>query len=58
MHNTGQTIDGYTGTNDADANVLEAWGITLGSSSITVAVIDDGVESHEDLDPLPADSPL
>lgn len=49
MHNTGQTIDGFTGTADADANALEAWGITLGSSSITVAVIDDGVEAHEDL---------
>ena len=49
MHNTGQTIDGFTGTADADANALEAWGITLGASSITVAVIDDGVEAHEDL---------
>jgi len=50
MHNTGQTIDGFTGTADADCNALEAWGITLGSSSIRVAVIDDGVEAHEDLD--------
>ena len=49
MHNTGQTLDGFPGTVDADCNALEAWGITLGSSSITVAVIDDGVEAHEDL---------
>lgn len=49
MHNTGQTIDGVTGVNDMDANALEAWGVTTGSSNITVAVIDDGVESHEDL---------
>jgi len=49
MNNTGQTIDGFSGTNDMDCNALEAWGITLGSSSITVAVIDDGVEAHEDL---------
>ncbi len=49
MHNTGQTIDGVTGVNDMDCNALEAWGISLGSSSITVAVIDDGVENHEDL---------
>ncbi len=49
MHNTGQTIDGFSGTNDADCNALEAWGITLGSSSVRVAVIDDGVEAHEDM---------
>ena len=48
MNNTGQTIDGVTGANDADCNALEAWGISLGSSSTTVAVIDDGLENHED----------
>lgn len=48
MHNTGQTLDGVTGANDADCNALEAWGISIGSSSITVAVIDDGMEDHED----------
>ena len=49
MNNTGQTLDGVTGANDADCNALEAWGISLGSSSTTVAVIDDGMEDHEDL---------
>ncbi len=49
MNNTGQTIDGFAGANDADCNALEAWGISTGSSSILVAVIDDGVEPHEDL---------
>ena len=49
MHNTGQTIDGVTGANDADCNALEAWNISIGSSSTTVAVIDDGLEDHEDL---------
>ena len=48
MNNTGQTLDGVTGANDADCNALEAWGISLGSSSTTVAVIDDGMEDHED----------
>jgi subtilisin family serine protease len=48
MHNTGQTLDGVTGANDADCNALEAWNITLGSASTTVAVIDDGMEDHED----------
>ncbi|MFK8165559.1 MAG: S8 family serine peptidase [Lewinella sp.] len=48
MNNTGQTLDGVTGQNDADCNALEAWGISTGSSGITVAVIDDGLEDHED----------
>lgn len=49
MNNTGQTIDGFSGTNDMDCNAPEAWAISTGSSSITVAVIDDGMEAHEDL---------
>ena len=48
MNNTGQTLDGVTGVADMDCNALEAWGITLGSSNVTVAVIDDGMEDHED----------
>lgn len=48
MNNTGQTLDGVTGANDADCNALEAWNISIGSSSTTVAVIDDGMEDHED----------
>ncbi|MEM6724805.1 MAG: S8 family serine peptidase [Bacteroidota bacterium] len=48
MNNTGQTLDGVTGAVDADCNALEAWNISLGSSGTTVAVIDDGLENHED----------
>ena len=33
----------------ADINVVDAWDISKGSSAITVAVIDQGVEAHEDL---------
>lgn len=41
LHNTSGGVD---------INVVPAWSITNGSSSITVAVIDDGVErNHEDL---------
>ncbi len=48
MNNTGQTLDGVTGAVDADCNALEAWDISIGSSATTVAVIDDGMEDHED----------
>jgi subtilisin family serine protease len=49
MNNTGQTIDGFAGTPDIDIDGPEAWGISTGSTSLVVAVIDDGVENHEDL---------
>ncbi len=45
LHNTGQT----GGVPDADIDALEAWGLSTGSSNITVAVIDEGTEAHEDL---------
>jgi subtilisin family serine protease len=49
MNNTGQTIDGFTGQSDVDIDAPEAWAITTGSPSVIVAVIDDGVENHEDM---------
>ena len=52
MNNTGQTIDGRTPMPDIDIDALEAWGLSTGSNGITVAVVDDGVEPHEDLDGL------
>ena len=46
LKNTGQT----GGVSGIDINVESAWNISQGSSSIRVAVIDDGVESdHPDL---------
>ncbi|MGH7492756.1 MAG: S8 family serine peptidase [bacterium] len=45
FHNTGQT----GGVSDADIDAPEAWDITKGSSSIIVAVIDEGGAAHEDL---------
>ena len=35
--------------NNYDINIDQAWTVTEGSSDIVVAVIDDGVELHEDL---------
>jgi hypothetical protein len=50
LNNTGQTINGSPGTPDADIDAPEAWNATTGSSNVTVAVIDTGVDwSHPDL---------
>jgi len=44
LENTGQ----FSGTIGIDIKVNGAWGITNGNSNTRVAVIDDGVEDHED----------
>ncbi|WP_103021335.1 S8 family peptidase [Salinibacter altiplanensis] len=44
LNNTSSNL----GTADVDIDAPEAWALSKGSSSITVAVVDDGVEQHED----------
>ena len=43
LHNTGQQINGITGTVGADIGALNAWDITTGSADVIIAVIDSGV---------------
>jgi subtilisin family serine protease len=50
LDNFGQTVNWVTGTADADIDAQEAWSVSTGSPTVTVAVIDTGVDlSHPDL---------
>ncbi|MDT9701462.1 S8 family serine peptidase, partial [Streptomyces sp. P17] len=50
LRNTGQTVDGVTGTAGVDIGVTEAWDLTRGHRDVIVAVIDTGADlDHPDL---------
>ena len=50
LHNTGQNVNGASGTADADIGAPEAWDITTDGGTFVIAVVDTGVDySHPDL---------
>jgi thermitase len=53
LNNVGQLIAGqYSGAPGADIDAPEAWDVTTGDPSVTVAMVDSGVDStHPDLAP-------
>ena len=50
VENTGQNVNGATGTDDADVDLAEAWEQQDNANGIRVAVLDSGAQvDHEDL---------
>ena len=48
--NTGQTVNGITGTAGADEKAVAAWSVTTGTRSVVIAEVDGGVDyNHPDL---------
>lgn len=52
LHNTGQTVNGVSGTADADIDAAEAWELERGHPDVIVTVVDTGADlNHPDLQP-------
>jgi subtilisin family serine protease len=52
LNNTGQSVNGVTGTSNMDINAPEAWDKITDCSSVIVAVLDTGINyNHRDLSP-------
>ncbi len=50
LNNTGQMVNGTTGTADADIDAVEAWDMMSGSPNVVVAILDSGIAiDHPDL---------
>ena len=50
LHNTGSNPPPHPGKSDADIDAPEAWDIEKGASSVTIAIIDKGIDwTHNDL---------
>jgi subtilisin family serine protease len=50
LDNFGQTVNGSTGTADADIDAKEAWTVTRGNANVVVSILDTGFDlSHPDL---------
>ncbi|MCE2884376.1 MAG: S8 family serine peptidase [Planctomycetaceae bacterium] len=49
LRNTGQIVNGQTGTAGADIGMTAAWEFTQGDPNLVIAVLDSGVDPHPEL---------